>query len=64
MEFDELKLEFENRFPKDEDIVEIENSLESTFINPSMGFSYEKCEFIAKNKGGLKTHIKMKHKMY
>ena len=64
MEFDELKLEFENRFPKDEDIVEIENSLESTFINPSMGFSCEKCEFIAKNKGGLKTHIKMKHKMY
>ena len=44
-------------------IVKIENTLETKFINPSMGFSCEKCEFIAKNKVGLKTHIKKKHKM-
>ena len=40
------------------------NFMDKTFINPSLGYSCEKCDFVAKNAGGLKTHIKRKHKNY
>ena len=38
--------------------------LDRTFLNPSLGFSCKKCDFVAKNAGGLKTHTKRKHKNY
>ena len=38
--------------------------LDRTFFNPSLGFSCKKCDFVAKNAGGLKTHTKRKHKNY
>ena len=41
-----------------------ETNLDTTFLNPSMGFSCKKCEFVGKNEGGLKTHVKKKHKGY
>ena len=40
------------------------NNLDDTFLNPSISFSCIKCDFVAKNAGGLKTHIKKKHKNY
>ena len=41
---------------------EIEIEMNSTFLNPSVGFPCEKCDFIAKSKGGLQVHTKAKHK--
>ena len=38
-----------------------ETEMDSTFFNPSVGFNCEKCDFIAKSKGGLKVHVKAKH---
>ena len=43
---------------------ETTNFLDQTFVNPSLGYSCEKCDFVAKNAGGLKTHIKKKHKRF
>ena len=46
----------------DED--QMENStdtLEATFVNPSLEKQCDKCEFVAKNKRGLKIHQRAKH---
>ena len=43
---------------------DITDPLDRTFFNPSLGFSCKKCDFVAKNTGGLKTHTKRKHKNY
>ena len=55
---EEMKTKFEEKFPINEETIETENSLETTFSNPSMGFPCENCDFTAKSKSGLKTHIK------
>jgi hypothetical protein len=36
--------------------------MNTTFVNPSMGFPCEKCDFNANSKGGLQLHIRSKHK--
>ena len=35
--------------------------LDQTFMNPSAGFNCNECNFVAKNKSGLKNHRKSKH---
>ena len=60
--YEEIKARFEEKFPLNEEVLENENCLEATFVNPSMGFACENCDFIAKSKSDLKTHIKKKHK--
>ena len=59
---EEIKASFAEKFQKQEEFFQNDNSLEQTFINPSVRFECEKCEFVAKNKSGLKTHTKKKHK--
>ena len=44
-----------------EDVSDL-NDFNSTFINPSVGFPCENCDFNAKSNGGLQTHIRAKHK--
>ena len=55
-----VKLLEEKVFAND-DTVDLNNEkteLNNTFLNPSVGVSCEKCDFIAKSKGGLQLHIK------
>ena len=59
---EEIKVSFAEKFQKQEEAFQNDNSLEQTFHNPSVGFECEKCEFDAKSKSGLKTHSKKKHK--
>ena len=59
---EEIKASFAEKFQKQEENFQNDNSLEQTFINPSVGFECEQCEFVAKTKSGLKTHNKKKHK--
>ena len=61
---EELKIKYNEKFPDTEYFCESEDNLEQTFVNPSMVISCEQCEFVAKTKTGLKTHVKKKHKNY
>ena len=55
---EEIKASFAEKFQKQEEFFQNDNSLEQTFINPSVRFECEKCEFVSKSKSGLKTHSK------
>ena len=59
---EEIKGNFDEKFPINEDML-IAETLETTFMNPSMGFQCENFYFTAKSKSGLKTHTKKKHKL-
>ena len=37
------------------------NPLEKTFVNPSLVFKCEFCDFVAENNDDLETHMKQKH---
>ena len=36
--------------------------MNSTFVNPSLGFPCEKCDFIVKYKSGIHLYLKAQHK--
>jgi hypothetical protein len=37
------------------------NLLETTFLNPTLGFNYSQCDFVTKTKRSLKTHMSRKN---
>ena len=39
-----------------------DSEMNATFLNPSYSFPCDVCEFIAKSKAGLQSHVKAKHK--
>ena len=63
---DNVKDEHDDQYDDKEELEgqDTTDHLDQTFFNPSLGFSCEKCDFVAKNAGGLKTHIKRKHKNF
>ena len=49
---EEVKASFAEKFQKQEENFQNDNSLEQTFVNPSAGFECEQCEFVAKTNSG------------